>query len=285
METLWFKRLADMLQWPELAHLHLPQWGWLGLCAATTVLLALWSLRRHQLSWRHGLVMIASAMAAGVLGGHLVAVAFKPHLLLAQPWRLVILFKSGVSSLGVYAGAMVGVGLWAWLRKQPLQAYCDATAPSLLLGAGMARLGCLMHGCDFGTVTTAALPWAMRYPQDSPAFRFLTRHQMIDPFRAVGLPMHPFALYEALPVMLAAAVMLKWPKLTGQAPGQRAAAAGAIYCAVRAVAEHFRGDAVDLLAGVSLLQVLCALAAAGFAALWYHLNQPQTAPKLEICHA
>lgn len=265
--TEWLTLMTGEL-WP------LPSWAVFTFSGALATALGMLMLRRAGLALRHGGGLILCSVVVGLLMGHLASVAYHPHWLIAEPWRLVILFKSGISSLGVYGGAVMGAALWSWLRRRPLWPYADALAPGLLIAAGMARFSCLIHGCDYGHVA-ANVPWAIRYSRDTPAFRWLLRHGMIDPYRDVGLPMHPFPLYEALPVMAVGAALLVWPYAFGRATGQRATAAAALYCAFRALAEHFRAQSIVLFDSVTVLQLVCILGAALFTALWWHLGRRQ----------
>jgi phosphatidylglycerol---prolipoprotein diacylglyceryl transferase len=60
--------------------------------------------------------------------------------------------------------------LLTFVRKHrlPLLALCDLIAPSMALGLGIGRLGCLMRGCCYGAV--CAYPWAITFPADPPQY-------------------------------------------------------------------------------------------------------------------
>lgn len=278
MESILMSWLAELLGWGWVAKVAIPQWAIFTLAGMVAASLAALAVRREGLGLRFGAEIIAASLVGGAFFGHLIAVAFHPDKLMADPWRAVILFRGGISSFGVYGGAIVGAWLWALRRGRSLWPHADAMAPGVLLAAAVARMGCLLKGCDFGALAPQ-LPWAIRYARGTPAFKHLTAHEMVDPYRAVGLPMHPFPLYEAVPVALLGLALWAWPGLMGRAPGQRACACAALYCATRAVAEHFRAVPVDVVAGVSLMQILCVGSAALFAALWWrmgHANPSRT---------
>lgn len=65
--------------------------------------------------------------------------------------------------------------LWG---KHSIRWYLDITAPSLMFGMSMARIGCFLNGCCWGSICvdehdptkqTKGLPWAVCYPYGSPA--------------------------------------------------------------------------------------------------------------------
>ncbi len=81
---------------------------------------------------------------------------------LEHPLRWV-LRGSGLSYLGGFVFATVGTYLYLRARKVPFLSFCDAVAPGLMIGYGIARIGCQLAGDgDYGIPSD--LPWAMAYP-------------------------------------------------------------------------------------------------------------------------
>lgn len=282
MQELWWFKLSQAWGLPWLAQLRLPQWAVFGLAGLLAVALAWRQLGRQGLCRRSGAALVAASLLGGALLGHLVAVGFKPGVSLWELRAWLSPFRYGISSMGVYAGAALGMAAASlWLRK-PFWAYADAMAPGMLLAAALARCGCLLHGCDFGLPTTQA--WGLRYPRGSAAFTHLKELGMVDPYGALGLPMHPMPLYEALPVALLGLLLLRWPWLLGQQPGQRAAGAAALYCALRALSESFRAQASALTPWLSVMQLLCLIGLVLFAALWWRASLRTTTAPLLCAH-
>jgi phosphatidylglycerol:prolipoprotein diacylglycerol transferase len=62
---------------------------------------------------------------------------------------------------------LVVVGV-LWHRRISLRLTLDILVPSVALGLGFGRLGCLMHGCCWGAACSAALPWGVTFPAESP---------------------------------------------------------------------------------------------------------------------
>ncbi|MGC4005305.1 MAG: prolipoprotein diacylglyceryl transferase [Pirellulales bacterium] len=63
---------------------------------------------------------------------------------------------------------MPGLIAFAWKFKMPVALLLDLAAPSMALGQALGRIGCFMNGCCFGG--PCELPWAVTFPEQSPAF-------------------------------------------------------------------------------------------------------------------
>lgn len=276
MERIWFTALADTLGLPALAQLRLPTLAWMAVCGLLAVLLAFWGARRDGVPFGlKALGAIVAACVGGALGGHWIALAFKPEVILARPVALFLVFEGGFSSMGVYAGAAAGMGIYMRVRKLPFWTYADAFAPGTMVAAALARAACLLKGCDFGTVAPS-LPWALRYPRGTGAFAWLEKLGLVGPYQRVGLPLHPFPAYEALPVLCVGALALIKPDAFGAKAGQRASGCAALYCLARLIAEHFRADTLEVIAGWTMMQAFCLTGAALFGICWWALGRTPT---------
>ena len=113
-----------------------------------------------------------------------------------DPFEIFRAYNGGL----VAYGGMIGGFLASWYgcRKRgiPLLHWADVSAPAVVLGTGITRIGCLLNGCDYGR--RSDLPWAVSFPRDSAAWLL---HQ-----RVYGLPMdalrsfrvHPTQIYESV---------------------------------------------------------------------------------------
>jgi phosphatidylglycerol:prolipoprotein diacylglycerol transferase len=145
-------------------------------------------------------------------------------------WVVFFLMPGG-SSLG--AALAGGLGLFAYSRwfRLPLGDMLDALAPALALGLPLMRLGCLAAGCCFGSST--GVPWAVVYTDP--------RAELAGGV-ALGVPLHPTPIYEAV-AALALGILLLW-KL-----GRRGFAGEVFlwfvigYGAIRLLLTPLRGDA------------------------------------------
>jgi prolipoprotein diacylglyceryltransferase len=178
---------------------------------------------------------LAEAFPLGVLGSALLPALFAlPDVILGRGH----LFENGLVS---YAGYISGFAAFAWrirVRHLNLAAMLDAIAPALGVGIALGRWGCFLAGCDYGGPT--AMPWGVRFPSGSQAWRAQVAEHRIAAFQALSLPVHPTQLYEAA-WGLAVVVAGTWGKV--DRPGLRFARAAATYAVGRIVIELFRGDA------------------------------------------
>jgi phosphatidylglycerol:prolipoprotein diacylglycerol transferase len=138
-----------------------------------------------------------------IVGARLLYVITNPSTFLADPVEIVKVNNGGL----VAYGGMIGGFLASWYncrkRRIPLLQWADVSAPSVVLGTGITRMGCFLFGCDFGRRTD--LPWAVSFPgpnalspSGSPAWiRHVTHYGL--PHDAVrSFPVHPTQLYELL---------------------------------------------------------------------------------------
>jgi phosphatidylglycerol:prolipoprotein diacylglycerol transferase len=115
-------------------------------------------------------------------------------------------------------GGMIGGFFASWYgchkRGIPLLKWADVSAPSVVLGTAITRVGCLLFGCDFGGRTN--LPWAIRFPgpnplapQGSPAWQHHVHDLGLSQAAAYSYPIHPTQVYESL-VGLALFGLMVW---------------------------------------------------------------------------
>jgi phosphatidylglycerol:prolipoprotein diacylglycerol transferase len=129
-------------------------------------------------------------------------------------WQMAMVNRGGL----VAYGGMIGGFLASWYgchkRKIPLLKWADVSAPSVVLGTAITRIGCFLFGCDFGA--RSSLPWAVRFPgpnplapQGSPAWQWDVSHYGMSESMKWSYPVHPTQIYEAL-VGLALFGLLVW---------------------------------------------------------------------------
>lgn len=140
----------------------------------------------------------------------------------------------------------------------------DAVAPPIAVILFFSRVGCFIGGCDFGT--PSALPWAVRYPIGTAAFRAQLERGQIGAGHLLSLPVHPTQLYEAgAGLFFVAALLLARPS---RRPGADIAFVLLGYAATRFIVDCARGDLVRGPLGLTLTQGMAsAVIALGVAAL------------------
>src|SRR3954447_21696240 len=109
------------------------------------------------------------------------------------------LFKIWQGGLVAYGGMTVGF-LASWYgchkRKIPLLRWADVSAPSVVLGTAITRIGCLLFGCDYGQRTE--LPWGIRFPAHSPAWQHHVEDLHMPSTAPLSYAVHPTQIYELL---------------------------------------------------------------------------------------
>ncbi|NOY88978.1 MAG: prolipoprotein diacylglyceryl transferase [FCB group bacterium] len=94
----------------------------------------------------------------------------------------------GIAGLNLYGGivtAVIVAYFYCRLTKISVLETFDIFAPAFGLGLGIARIGCFLNGCCFGTPTN--LPWGVSFPVGSiPYYVFQNIH------------LHPSQLYSSL---------------------------------------------------------------------------------------
>lgn len=150
----------------------------------------------------------------------------KPFLNVFKIWEGGLVFFGGL------VGGTLATILYCRTKKIPVYRIGDVLAPSLSLGHGFGRIGCLMAGCCYGKV--CSLPWAIEFPNGH-----ATHPDAV----------HPVQIYEALLNFTLFGILIfifRKRKFDGQVLG--------IYCIgyaiIRFAVEFFRGDYPSYAAGV-----------------------------------
>lgn len=164
----------------------------------------------------------------------------------ATLWDLPLINRGGL----VAYGGMIGGFLASWYgcrkRRIPLLKWADVSAPSVVLGTGITRIGCFLFGCDYGARTS--LPWAVRFPgpnplapNGSPAWQDHVRNLGLSQTSAWSYPIHPTQIYESI-VGVALFALLVWIRHHRKFSGQVFLAWVFGYGIMRPVIEIFRAD-------------------------------------------
>ncbi len=216
---------------------------WYGILVAGGFLVGLWTAsRRCVLDKLVGKVISDLGVwiiLAGMIGARAMhVVTYWEEQYVDQPLSHLLDFRGGgLVFHGGFIGAALAVILYTRLHgKQPLWKIADAFAPSIPLGHALGRLGCLMYGCCFGTACD--LPWAIQFPEHSPAFNLLGQ---APTDAAHSLYVHPTQIYSAL-LNVALYGGLAWLYRHKRFDGQVFGLYLAGYSINRFVVEFFRGD-------------------------------------------
>jgi hypothetical protein len=143
-----------------------------------------------------------------------------------------------IAGFGALFGLLVGHVAGARARRVSTARALDVLAPSIGLMIAVARLGCFFAGCDFGRPTS--VPWALRYPVMTPAFRAQVDAGLLHASASQTLPVHPTQLYEACIGLVVLVVTLRMR--SPRRDGDRFVLAALLYAVGRIVIDVFRGD-------------------------------------------
>ncbi len=131
--------------------------------------------------------------------------------------QVVMVNRGGLVAYGGMIGGFLASVYCCRKRGIPLLRWADVAAPSVVLGTAITRVGCLLFGCDFGA--RSSLPWAIRFPQGSPAWSHHVHDFGLARDALWSYPVHPTQIYESLVgLFLFAMLMLirKYRTFSGQ---------------------------------------------------------------------
>jgi prolipoprotein diacylglyceryltransferase len=216
------------------------------------------------------------------------------------------LFSEGLSATTGLAGGALYAWWFAARRGASPSLLAQPAALALLLAFSLGKLGCLLHGCDFGAPTDLFI--AINYPAEWPnlvheggwlqspaslyqhseafATRFpewvsqLTAYDDRSQGAPLSLPVHPLPLYEAAGALLLF-FMLLWGGIYASKKSQHTARYALLgYATLRFLCDLFRGDNEPLFFSLTFTQWASLLVLLSFV-IWRLTLQkrpPTTAP-------
>jgi len=186
----------------------------LGFLTASYILTK--ELRRKEMDPNLGNTITLLALIFGIVGSKV--------LFLLENWSDFsrdpsIAFSPG--GLTWYGGLILAtVVIFYYTRKRglPFLKICDASAPALMLGYGVARIGCHLAGDgDYGMPSD--LPWATVYAKGTypPSIAFRDFPDIVQKYGVNGvvpdtIPVHPAPLYEFIMAVLLFTLLWKLRK-------------------------------------------------------------------------
>ena len=179
-------------------------------------------------------------------------------------FRSVNLTDGGLVFYGGMILATITYFIFCKLRKVRPISLADVVIPSVFLGLGFGRIGCLLNGCCYGD--RCDLPWAITFPPGSVPHMALVNLGFLSPESLGSFPLHPSQIYSSIGGFLLAfvtAVVFRYRRRIGEV-----LAVGAIFYPInRFLIEFVRGDEFTVLntgltpsQNVSILIVIAALA-------------------------
>jgi phosphatidylglycerol:prolipoprotein diacylglycerol transferase len=157
----------------------------------------------------------------------------------------------------------------------------DVVAIPALVFMAVIRIGCFLAGCCFGDVSGHAqrlaqaadpalrlqlqtvgwlssrdMPWAVRFPAGSFAWRQHQALGLLEPGATSSLPVHPVQLYETVLLTLLCLALVRLRRSFTK-PGGEALVVLASYAVIEFLLEFLRADNALVLGPLTLNQLIC----------------------------
>ena len=198
-------------------------------------------LKRNNYEPDWGFSVVTWAVIGGIVGSRLYFILEHLDQFFQDPIGMIFT-GSGLTFYGGLIGGLLAVVLRIYRLPAPTLKLADITAPLVLLGYGIGRIGCFLSGDgDYGPPSD--LPWAMAFPNG-----LVPTH----------VPVHPTPVYETLMALTLFAILWSLRK-KNPTPGLMVSGMAVFYGIERFIAEFFRTTPKVLLGWVSTAQIISVL--------------------------
>jgi phosphatidylglycerol---prolipoprotein diacylglyceryl transferase len=164
-------------------------------------------LRRKGLDQNLGSTITLIAIPFGIAGSKLLYLLENWSLTSRDPFGMAF-SPGGLTWYGGFVLATLAIMVYARRKNIPFLLVCDAASPGLMLGYGVARIGCHLSGDgDYGIPTS--LPWGCVYSNGTypPSLAFRGFPEIVRQYGVNGvvpdtIPVHPTPIYELVLAIL-----------------------------------------------------------------------------------
>jgi phosphatidylglycerol:prolipoprotein diacylglycerol transferase len=146
-------------------------------------------------------------------------------------------FWRGLHAPGAIVGVALGLPIAFALFRLPAWRSLDVLVPSMLVGVGLARVGCFLNGCCFGKLCDAF--HCVRFPRGSAAYNFQLARKVVSGSAEWSAAVHPFPLYLAAAALGSAGLGI-WLHGRRSYEGRAAIVSATAFLVVAAMLEPFR---------------------------------------------
>lgn len=163
--------------------------------------------------------------------------------------------KFWAGGLTYYGGLLfAGAAAVLLLRRDrfPLWKACDLSSVGIAVGLGFGRVGCLLAGCCFGSVSHGG--HALSFPPRSPASDSQWKLGLLEDAAHVSLPVHPTQVLESLMSFGVAGFLLLYLQGRKRYDGQVFVWFLGLYALGRFIIEFWRADDRGGVLGISTSQ-------------------------------
>jgi phosphatidylglycerol:prolipoprotein diacylglycerol transferase len=170
-------------------------------------------------------------------------------------FAVINLANGGLVLIGGLVGGTVGFFAFCARRRLNSMLIADVITPSVFIGIGFGRIGCLLNGCCFGD--RCELPWGIVFPAGSTTFDTLVARGFVDPAASGTFPLHPTQIYSSINGFILAVVTAHyfWYR---RRHGDVFALGLILYPIARFMLETIRADEMGQLGtGLTISQLYC----------------------------
>lgn len=157
------------------------------------------------------------------------------------PFAAINLSQGGIVLYGALLGGAAGYFSFCYIKRIRPLGLADIVVPSVFIGIGFGRIGCLLFGCCYGRPTD--LPWGIVFPKNSAAFQSMVDKELIEATAVCTPALHPTQIYSSIDGFMIAAITA-WYFWHRRRNGEVLAVALFIYPVTRFCIELLRGDEV-----------------------------------------
>ena len=137
------------------------------------------------------------AIIGGVLGARLVHVVDERVFYQNNPGEILAIWSGGIAVWGAVLGGFAGGAIYALWAKHPVRILADLTAPAMLIGQTIGRLGDVVNGEHCAKAADFFLGFTWTNPESDARF--------CD--NGIGVSVQPVILYEMIWNMIALAIV------------------------------------------------------------------------------
>jgi phosphatidylglycerol:prolipoprotein diacylglycerol transferase len=211
----------------------------IALAFITAILLAMKEAKRYGEDPERILDISLYVILGALVGGRLGYILTYLDYYMKNPVKILNFRQGGLSFLGGFLVAYSLGWLYAKRTKISLWKYADIVAPSVAIGIGIGRIGCLLNGCCFGVVSEN---YGIKFPSlhMPPVYLQQLNDGLIASGSSCTLPVIPTQIYSSLCDGFLIFFILHWIKKYKQYDGFVMLNFFILYSISRFVVEFFR---------------------------------------------